>query len=229
MKQRAQIAAGKITVNGKQIANANEPYPLLRFRDVIYFPLTWRFMAEEFGWDYSFSIKDGLILSNPDVTLKTQAEFNGFVDYGFIYMGTGTLDFPCFFNAETVDVNGLREEPEISVLIYNHTGKSVDLLPADFSWEYQIYYVIGKQKELVYRKAIPFYSGELADDDFAMLRLADEYWHKSDFLRGEYEFVLVHPAEYKYQFIDGDGQTLTAPTEQSEAYSITFSETVTVN
>ena len=32
-----------IIVNGKTIDNKTEPYPLLTFRDVTYFPLTWRF------------------------------------------------------------------------------------------------------------------------------------------------------------------------------------------
>ena len=50
----AQIADGKIRVNGKTIDNSREEYPLLVFRDVTYFPLTWRFAVEEFGWGYHF-------------------------------------------------------------------------------------------------------------------------------------------------------------------------------
>lgn len=30
------------------------------FRDVTYFPLTWRFAVDEFGWMYSFDSKNGL-------------------------------------------------------------------------------------------------------------------------------------------------------------------------
>ena len=48
----AKIASGKIKVNGKRINNATEEYPLLEFRNVTYFPLTWRFAVEEFGWQY---------------------------------------------------------------------------------------------------------------------------------------------------------------------------------
>jgi hypothetical protein len=59
----ANIAAGPIVVNGRNIDNANEPYPLLLFRDVTYFPLTWRFAVEEFGWDYKFNEKDGLTIN----------------------------------------------------------------------------------------------------------------------------------------------------------------------
>ena len=62
-KQTAVTASGKITVNGKQINNANEPYPLLVFRDITYFPLTWRFAVDEFGWNYHFDNKTGLTIS----------------------------------------------------------------------------------------------------------------------------------------------------------------------
>lgn len=45
------------------IDNAEEQYPLLNFRGVTYFPLTWRFAAEEFGWDYGFDAKTGLTIN----------------------------------------------------------------------------------------------------------------------------------------------------------------------
>jgi len=58
--QTATIIDSKVTVNGKVIDNESEPYPLLNFRDITYFPLTWRFAVEEFGWNYSFSESRGL-------------------------------------------------------------------------------------------------------------------------------------------------------------------------
>jgi len=61
--ETATIATGKITVNGSSIDNSYEEYPLLLFRDVTYFPLTWRFAVEEFGWSYSFSTERGLEIS----------------------------------------------------------------------------------------------------------------------------------------------------------------------
>jgi hypothetical protein len=65
IKYPASIPAFSIKVNGTAIKNSNEEYPLLKFRDVTYFPLTWRFAVDEFGWKYSFSNKDGLIITNP--------------------------------------------------------------------------------------------------------------------------------------------------------------------
>ena len=56
----ATICEFPVKVNNKNIDNAKEEYPLLVFRDVTYFPLTWRFAVDEFGWEYSFSESDGL-------------------------------------------------------------------------------------------------------------------------------------------------------------------------
>lgn len=60
---KAVTASGKITVNGKAITNSSEEYPLLVFRDITYFPLTWRFAVNEFGWQYSFDQKNGLVIT----------------------------------------------------------------------------------------------------------------------------------------------------------------------
>lgn len=63
----ASIPTFNITVNGKQIINSQEQYPLLVFRDITYFPVTWRFGHDEFNWDYNFSASDGLVIN----TIKT--------------------------------------------------------------------------------------------------------------------------------------------------------------
>ena len=69
---RAVIADYQIAVNtvdkGQFLDNSAEPYPLLNFRGVTYFPLTWRFAVEEFGWDYHFDAKTGL-------TIRSAAQF----------------------------------------------------------------------------------------------------------------------------------------------------------
>lgn len=59
-----------IVVNGKVIDNTSEEYPLLTFRDVTYFPLTWRFAKEEFDWNYSFDSEKGLCITSDNVKTK---------------------------------------------------------------------------------------------------------------------------------------------------------------
>lgn len=62
--EKAYIPESRIRVNGKEIYNKSEAYPLLLFRDITYFPLTWRFMVDEFGWSSSFDAVNGLIINS---------------------------------------------------------------------------------------------------------------------------------------------------------------------
>ncbi len=89
-KATAQVVTGKVAVNGKQINNSREQYPLLLYRDVTYFPLTWRYAVDEFGWKYHFDSKNGLVISSTNqktdsVTLKDgrDAEYNGDINFDF--------------------------------------------------------------------------------------------------------------------------------------------------
>ncbi len=66
----ASICTFNVIVNGKTIDNTKEEYPLLVYRDVTYFPLTWRFAVEEFGWNYSFSLQEGLVINSANKTLN---------------------------------------------------------------------------------------------------------------------------------------------------------------
>ncbi len=83
-----------IIVNGRKINNEAEEYPLLTFRDVTYFPLTWRFAVDEFGWNYSFNAVHGLIIdSNNDKTTV--------LDLPYITQGDIALDDSYYYyNAE---------------------------------------------------------------------------------------------------------------------------------
>ena len=50
----------------KYLNNIKEEYPILSFRGVTYFPLTWKFAAEEFGWEYSYDKQSGLKIESGD-------------------------------------------------------------------------------------------------------------------------------------------------------------------
>ena len=60
----ASVAGYGLALNttnpNRYLNNSKEAYPILTFRDVTYFPLTWRFAVEEFGWVYAFDNKNGL-------------------------------------------------------------------------------------------------------------------------------------------------------------------------
>lgn len=63
---KIDICKFNIVVNGKVIDNSKEEYPLITFRDVTYFPLTWRFAVDEFGWEYSYDDKNGLVINSAE-------------------------------------------------------------------------------------------------------------------------------------------------------------------
>lgn len=65
--ESARLPEFEIRVNGKSIDNNNATYPLLVFRDVTYFPLTWRYMVDEFGWTSNFDPANGLIINSKAV------------------------------------------------------------------------------------------------------------------------------------------------------------------
>ena len=65
----ATLPEFRIGVNGKNIDNQSEPFPLLVFRDITYFPLTWRYMVNEFGWTSSFDPNNGLIINSKAITI----------------------------------------------------------------------------------------------------------------------------------------------------------------
>ncbi len=50
----ATLPTYPIYINGKQIDNTKEEYPLLNFRGVTYFPMTWHYATEEFNWTTSW-------------------------------------------------------------------------------------------------------------------------------------------------------------------------------
>ena len=92
----AQTAAFPIRVNGELIHNSKEEYPLLIYRDITYFPLTWRFAADAFGWAYSFDSVSGLAINSgsgigrlptPSKTVSLPVAENGYVTAadGFYY------------------------------------------------------------------------------------------------------------------------------------------------
>lgn len=219
--QQAQLVEGPIMVNGKEIDNSSETYPILSFRDMVYFPLTWRFAVEEFGWDYTFDNDTGLIISNPNASFTSQEEPYALVsDYSGL-MGTGNMKLAGVFG-----VSKQEEHPYFHFDLYNAVGEDIYIPEDDFQWEYQIYQVIGGREELVYRRAVSFFSGELPASYFAHTSITDHYWNENT-PSGEYRCVLVHPEEYRYQII-GEEQIRREPTE-GDGYQVTFSDTITLS
>ena len=206
-RQTASIVEGKITVNGTAIDNSQEAYPLLLFRDVTYFPLTWKFAVDEFGWDYQFSHEDGLVIINGDVVKAPEVQWQGIVEYGGPIMGTGELQFGVGFQPEQQSMTSVQAREtlaEQSITLYNFfTSEDVEILDTGKLWEYRVYRIIGGEEHLVYGKAIPFYSGTLPARHFAYSSFDVEYWQGDTAQKGTYKIALHHPEMLLYRTENG--------------------------
>ena len=50
----------KISVNGAPINNREEKYPIFNYGGITYFPLTWAYAVDSFGWSYQWDAENGL-------------------------------------------------------------------------------------------------------------------------------------------------------------------------
>lgn len=222
--QNAQLATGRICVNGTVIDNTREEYPLLVFRDVTYFPLTWRFAVEEFGWDYTFDAKNGLVITNSAAAFETPEACAGDIREWGSMMGTGNARIFCTLYAG-VDKFGSKRMPFTSLGLYNMTGKDITIFPATGRWEYWIYRIMGNREELVYRRAIPMFSGEIPTQQWTPNKLPDYYW-QGNAAPGTYRLEIVHPEQFAYRTADSQ-ETVYEPVV-GDGYAQRFSVTVTI-
>lgn len=96
--ETATVVTTPVTVLGERINNAAETYPILNYKNVLYFPLTWDW-GQKFGWNISFS---------EDKKLEVTTE--GFEDTGCFY------SYRISGNEATREINKLSEEPAESIL-----------------------------------------------------------------------------------------------------------------
>jgi hypothetical protein len=65
---RADVIDCNAAVNtnefGARWSNAEQEYPLLEFRDIIYLPLTWDIVTKSLGWQFSFDTGNGLAIDS---------------------------------------------------------------------------------------------------------------------------------------------------------------------
>ena len=59
----AELVPFDVTVNGQSINNANEEFPILLYKNITYFPMTWRFAVTEFAWKTGWSDASGFSIT----------------------------------------------------------------------------------------------------------------------------------------------------------------------
>ncbi len=86
----ANIATYPVYVNDKPVDNQAESYPLLSFRDITYFPMTWHFMHDELAMNLFWNPTAGFAVVGPQ-----RHYFFSFVndDADYLYMYSGSQTF----------------------------------------------------------------------------------------------------------------------------------------
>lgn len=139
---KASVCDFNIIVNGKKIDNTKEEYPLLAFRDVTYFPLTWRFAVDEFAWEYSFDSNNGLLIKpdNKHIESVNLPNIAGSVatDDKYYYYNGNAGDKHVVYRVPTEDTNN----PEI---IFEHpdSGMSRRVNFIESEGNIYFYYTLG--------------------------------------------------------------------------------------
>ena len=77
---KAQLPSYKISVMNRTIDNSSEDYPILSFRDITYFPLTWKYAVEEFQWDYGYTNETGLVIGAKEKPTSTTVAKENILD-----------------------------------------------------------------------------------------------------------------------------------------------------
>lgn len=202
-KEIAYILEQKVMVNGKVIDNDKEEYPLLVFRDVTYFPLTWRFAVNEFGWQYHFSHEKGLVINNPEVKLqnpnKCMWEFTSYVE-GMTGRGN-SLKISCiapiyFTYTDEMKIGTIYRN--ISDIILNPMIVSVSNMGDiqyvnNMNLECRIYKLYKNRKSLVYRYFLPELNGKIEWAGFATCKIDAGRWLGEEMQEGRYRVELVFP------------------------------------
>lgn len=88
-----------IYVNAKKIDNAKSEYPLLNFRGVTYFPATWEYAVDNFGWKLSFE----------DNIFKINTENNTAYRYKLIENRENDAVLSLYYDKETLLEDGSVE------------------------------------------------------------------------------------------------------------------------
>lgn len=120
----ASISNDFVSINGRDIDQDDvSKYPLLKFRNVRYFPLTWKYAVDNFGWKYEYTPEKGLIIESDNKRVNSIAKIDKFDDSfadvvyhdGYVYYRNKKGDF-----IMRAPVNNLKQAVKIFKMPINH-------------------------------------------------------------------------------------------------------------
>ncbi|WFD09402.1 DUF5050 domain-containing protein [Tepidibacter hydrothermalis] len=222
---KANIADFNIKVNGKIIDNSKEKYPLIVLNNVTYFPMTWKFVVDEFGWDYKFDSKKGLYIKSRKLEVKKWdlpyediygniCMYNGYYYYvvniknkKYVYSAkvdnTKKASKLCELKGDLI-VGGSFFKQDGEVCFKYHSG--IVSMGCDYTYKIKKdntveFVTSGYFKNIKYKDRIICYDyGPLASD-------GNLYYEEEDYKR---EYIGNKEYMYRYHKIIGDNMYVTA-------------------
>jgi len=135
----AEIVRFPVEVNGEIVDNLSVEYPLLNFRNITYFPMTYDYMANEFSSGYKWDNELGLMVSadvNLDVSIPEPHKVSLKVDHE-VLKEQGILSEQMIH----VEYNGEYEEISIkNGLNHNYDGYYYDVHLSHFNSKDELIY-----------------------------------------------------------------------------------------
>ncbi len=143
---KAFKASFVIEVNGIIVDNHKEEYPILTYNNITYFPLTWRWVNDEFGWDLTFSKESGLnIVSKEDVVVMfTPVELsqnkiildinasgisNSELKVKLSTIGEEARYVSVSDEESEISISNLKKDTEYSIEVMDSTNKVLEYIP----------------------------------------------------------------------------------------------------
>jgi|LGOV01.1.fsa_nt_gb hypothetical protein len=194
---KASISSSKIKVEGKYIDNVTEEFPILTFRDITYFPMTWRFMVEEFGTDYTWDAETGLNIASKEKTQEVS------VISPDELIGNETIINFKFVNGEyefTVTKEHLPEDVRASVVALGQNGSNLN--PRAFTKKELHGYIEPLSSPIAPEYWVDERSGDVGIDNFFLMRAID----KNGGIVGYFYLYKVIEGDNKVEFIKFDNE-----------------------
>ena len=102
-----------------------EDYPLLRYKDIVYIPLTWDTIAQKFGWSYTFDESNGVCINASQSNTLEKSEKDIYISED------GSTTCYILERRKYIDSDGYDATDWIGLIRYNHEMTGKDLLCLD--------------------------------------------------------------------------------------------------
>ncbi len=224
-KDTANTVNFNVYVNDEKIDNSKEQYPLLSYRNVTYFPITYKFAVTNFGWEANFD-ENGLQVKSNKFDVETVDMENTIYDFeAYTSFNYYNGDYYFIDNYEVLEESYYDQQTTEKLYKYNYdTKEKVFISNIDKSISPKFIYI--KNDELF----LEYYTKGIASIGVNRYSIFENEINKSyspyyhyHYLAEDLYYSTFAGDNYIYYYDDNKEYTITIP-YKSEA-SINFSKT----